>query len=220
MILDGVFPQKKLFILTCNELWKLNKNLKNRPGRIFYMLEYTGLDEAFVREYLADNLNDKTQTEKFVRTAMNLFETFNFDMMMAMVQEMNRYNESIGDVLKYINAKPSSASNISYDVTISKNGVNIKSFSPKIATFDIWDPDRTRTIYLQNSRDGGVNKLPVAYDEDEENVSNNSFELIAKSLVAMDIANGVYAYAIEGYIITLTKIKAHQTFTYMNALGF
>ena len=34
-LLDGVFPSKKLFILTCNDKWRVDAHMRNRPGRIF-----------------------------------------------------------------------------------------------------------------------------------------------------------------------------------------
>ena len=39
-LLDGVYPSKKLFVLTCNDKWRVNAHMRNRPGRIFYSMEY------------------------------------------------------------------------------------------------------------------------------------------------------------------------------------
>ena len=36
-LLDGVFPSKKLFMLTCNDKWRIDQHMRNRPGRIYYM---------------------------------------------------------------------------------------------------------------------------------------------------------------------------------------
>lgn len=33
-LLDGVYPTKKLFVLTCNDKWRVNQHMRNRPGRI------------------------------------------------------------------------------------------------------------------------------------------------------------------------------------------
>lgn len=55
-LFDGVSPGKKLFVITCNELRKLNDYLINRPGRFHYhfRFDYPSADE--VREYLMDKL--------------------------------------------------------------------------------------------------------------------------------------------------------------------
>lgn len=104
-LLDGVFASKKLFILTCNDRFGINTNMINRPGRIFYAKEFGGLDEAFIREYSENNLNDRTQMDSIVRIT-NLFSEFNFDMLKALIEEMNRYNESTSDALALLNVSP------------------------------------------------------------------------------------------------------------------
>lgn len=104
-LLDGVFPSRKLFVLTCNNKWRVNEHMRNRPGRIFYMIDFAGLEAEFIREYCQDVLLNQSYTEKIVEIS-SLFEQFNFDMLKALVEEMNRYNESPQEVLALLNAKP------------------------------------------------------------------------------------------------------------------
>lgn len=124
-LFDGVYPSKKLFLLTVNDPYKVSQHMKNRPGRIFYMLEYSGLDINFVREYATDNLINKDMVEILCNTS-TLFDKFNFDMLKAIVEEMNRYNETPAEALKMVNAKPYADSYINYDVKkLVYNGVNL-----------------------------------------------------------------------------------------------
>lgn len=104
-LFDGVYQSKKLFVVTANDTYKVSDFFKNRPGRFFYNFNYTGLDERFVREYATDNLLDKTQVEPLV-TFSKAFQALNFDILKATVEEMNRYGESVSDVMKYLNASP------------------------------------------------------------------------------------------------------------------
>lgn len=104
-LLDGVYPSKKLYVLTCNEMYRVDQHMRNRPGRIYYRLNYTGLTAEFIREYCADNLKDQEQTESIVRMSY-IFTDFNFDILKAMIEEMNRYGETAQDVVKMLNAKP------------------------------------------------------------------------------------------------------------------
>ncbi len=104
-LLDGVFPSKKLFLLTCNDLYRIDSNMRNRPGRIFYMIEFEGLEEEFIREYCLDTLKDQSQLDAVVRISQ-LYSAFNFDMLKAMIEEMNRYGETPKQVLELLNAKP------------------------------------------------------------------------------------------------------------------
>lgn len=121
-LLDGVFPSKKLFVLTCNDKWRVDSHMRNRPGRIFYLLDFKGLDQDFVREYCRDNLNNQDYVEKVCQVS-TLFSEFNFDMLKALVEEMNRYNETPQEAIQMLNAKPEFSSNKqSFDVEF-KNGV-------------------------------------------------------------------------------------------------
>lgn len=102
-LLDGVFPSKKLFLLTMNTGY-LDPHMRNRPGRIFYQWNYFGLDSVFMREYCEDCLNDKTQIDKFIEIA-ECFSAFNFDMLTAVVEDMNRYGEKASTAMQSVNAR-------------------------------------------------------------------------------------------------------------------
>lgn len=104
-LLDGTLNSKKLFILTVNEKFKIDQNMFNRPGRIFYSLSYKGLDGDFVREYCQDNLENQDHTETVVKIGQ-VFESFNFDILKALVEEMNRYAEDPYEAMEMLNAQP------------------------------------------------------------------------------------------------------------------
>lgn len=113
-LLDGTYTHKKLFVVTVNDGYRVVDYMKNRPGRMFYKFTYGGLDSEFIREYAEDNLKNKKNIDGIVNTALT-FDKFNFDTLKAMVEEMNRYNETAGDVLNYLNANPTTQ-NASYEV--------------------------------------------------------------------------------------------------------
>lgn len=120
-LFDGVYPSKKLFILTTNDSHSVNSFLKNRPGRIYYSFKFDTLSQQFVKEYCEDNLNDKSQVENIIKYT-NVFSFFNFDMLAAAVEEMNRYDESLQEVLNYLNIVPENKANESYSISISFMG--------------------------------------------------------------------------------------------------
>lgn len=103
-LLDGVFPTQKLFVFTCNDKWRVDKHMRNRPGRIFYVIDFNGLDESFIVEYCEDNLKNKEHIPKICKIAM-LFNQFNFDMLKALVEEMNRYDETPTEALEMLNVR-------------------------------------------------------------------------------------------------------------------
>lgn len=119
-LLDGVFPSKKLYILTCNDTYKLNRYMLNRPGRLFYHLEYNGLDESIIREYCEEKLANKEHINALVGTT-KMFDTFNFDMLKAIVEECNRYSEAPRMALEMLNMKPG-LDDVLYSIAVSIKG--------------------------------------------------------------------------------------------------
>jgi hypothetical protein len=123
-LLDGVYPSKKLFVLTCNDKWRVNQHMRNRPGRIFYNLEYKGLEADFIREYCEDNLKAKEHIDRIIGIA-GTFDQFNFDMLKALVEEMNRFNESPQEAMTMLNAKPEYGTDSRYKIKLLVNGEEI-----------------------------------------------------------------------------------------------
>lgn len=127
-LLDGVFPTKKLFILTCNDKWLINEHMRNRPGRLYYALDFTGLKPEFINEYCQDRLRDKSQIPK-IQSVAQMFSQFNFDMLQAIVEEMNRYNETVDQVLELLNARPTTDTEGTYEVALYVDGAQLPSTS-------------------------------------------------------------------------------------------
>lgn len=121
-LLDGVYPTKKLFIFTCNDVYNINEHLCNRPGRIYYTIRYAGIEEEFIREFCNDRLNDKSHIDQICKVAI-LFAAFNFDLLQALVEEMNRYNESAIESLKILNAIPEDDNKNKFAVEMIINGI-------------------------------------------------------------------------------------------------
>jgi hypothetical protein len=134
-LLDGVFPSKKLFVLTCNDKWRVNSHMRNRPGRIFYMMDFKGLEQDFIIEYCEDNLKNQEHIVGVCKVAA-MFDQFNFDMLKALVEEMNRYDETPQESMKMLNAKPEFSGDSKYTVTLQVNGLDIAQ--DKVEN-DVWN---------------------------------------------------------------------------------
>mmetsp|Transcript_116 Transcript_116/g.285 ORF Transcript_116/g.285 Transcript_116/m.285 type:complete len:155 (+) Transcript_116:330-794(+) len=65
-LFDGVYSSQKLFLLTCNDKHEMDDHMMNRPGRIYYMLEFNGVANEFINEYCEDNLLQKIIPKPFV----------------------------------------------------------------------------------------------------------------------------------------------------------
>jgi hypothetical protein len=128
-LLDGVFPSKKLFVLTANEN-HIDYNMQNRPGRIFYKIDFGKLEADFVSEYCMDNLKNLSHLDEMMKLYA-LFDKFNFDMLAALVEEVNRFDESPVEASKWLNITAEAKSR--YDFIVTYKGKEIKSqdFSPQ-----------------------------------------------------------------------------------------
>ena len=111
-LLDGNVTSNTLFLITCNNEYALDTNMINRPGRVFYNIKYTGLDEAFIIDYCKDNAEHLTDK---VILVSKICTNFSFDMLKALVEECLRYFIDPTDALDMLNIKPDS-SDITYDV--------------------------------------------------------------------------------------------------------
>lgn len=190
-LLDGVFPTKKLFLLTCNDKYRVDYHMRNRPGRIYYMLDFKGLDAEFIREYCEDNLEAKQYIDKIV-TLAGLFGEFNFDMLKALVEEMNRYGETPQEALRMLNIKPEFDSGTRYDVKVTYNGRDVTEDS-SMKQFD-GNPLR---------RDG----IEFGFDTDPDDDAAEYKHVVftADTLVKVDAKTGMFVFEDKGVRMTLTK---------------
>ena len=196
-LLDGVFPSKKLFMLTTNDKWRVDRHMRNRPGRIFYMLDFKGVSAEFIREYCNDNLEAKQFIEKIVSIS-TLFSEFNFDMLKALVEEMNRYNETPTDALAMLNAKPEFDGGSLYEIKVQHNGKDI----------DYNDTYRGNPL----AADG----VQVGFDTDPE---NDLADYIHKTFTAntlVTVKDGHFIFEDKGTRVTLTR-KVEQQPRYWDA---
>lgn len=104
-VMDGVYSGKKLFLLTTNDRSKVSTFLINRPGRVFYSLSFSDLDESTIIQYCKERLKRPELLDSILNYA-KLYRGITFDMLSAAVEEMNRYNETFQQVLGILNIRP------------------------------------------------------------------------------------------------------------------
>lgn len=87
-LFDGISTGKKLFVITCNEIYSLNEYLLNRPGRFHYhfRFEYPSPDE--VRAYLQDKLPSEFYGEIDDVVSFSLKVNINYDCLRAIAFEL------------------------------------------------------------------------------------------------------------------------------------
>jgi hypothetical protein len=195
-LLDGVFPSKKLFVLTCNDKWRVDSHMRNRPGRIFYMLDFKGLEEDFIVEYCNDNLKDKTQSLPVARIA-NMFEQFNFDMLKALVEEMNRFGETPQQALKMLNTKPEFGGDSKYEIKLVVAGepIDVEKIDGKTWTGNPFTNNVVVNYKVDDSED------PDGWNWEDRRFAN-------RDLKQIDSTNGRFVFAnSDGDTVVLTRVK-------------
>jgi hypothetical protein len=206
-LLDGVFPSKKLFILTCNSYFRIDSNMKNRPGRLFYYLTYRGLAEDFIREYCQDELSDTSHIEDVIKMA-RLYTNFNFDMLKALVEEMNRYDETPKEALDMLNAKPEDSAKASFDIEVICDGIKVDN-----TTMKRWDGQPLTDSFqigfyrlIKNNK-----RLPVNIDPNDVEYDDNDKPkkyYVTLQLAPSDIKSefdGTFIYEKDGCQVRLTR---------------
>jgi hypothetical protein len=210
-LLDGVFPSRKLFVITCNDKWRVNEHMRNRPGRIYYMLDFKGLDPVFIEEYCQDVLINQSYTSKIVEISA-LFEQFNFDMLKALVEEMNRYGESPQDALKMLNAKPEFNNNGKFEVQLVANGEPVKEAgirtewqgNPLSGTLGFDFYSKVDYGFGESAEDFALGSVRAA---DEDGEFWNEIYFNPNHIVKVDAQAGKFTYQKGNTFVILTRKK-------------
>ena len=205
-LLDGVFTSKKLFVFTVNDKWRVNQHMRNRPGRIFYMLEFAGLDYNFITEYCQDNLVNKDHIDQVCKIS-SIFGEFNFDMLKALVEEMNRYNESPQEAIKMLNAKPEYSDANTYGVALENKGVEVPREN---VDDDTWTGNPlTKDICID------YHIRVEGEDGEDDDIDYQSQTFRGSDLKTIDARNGRFIFINgDGAKLTLDKVKERKVSYY------
>ena len=103
-LFDGFAHGKKLFVITCNEIDRLNSFLINRPGRFHYhfRFEYPSADE--IREYMMDNIPTEYHGEIESVVLFSRKIPMNYDCLRAVAFELSS-GLSFDDAIHYIHQR-------------------------------------------------------------------------------------------------------------------
>lgn len=100
-MLDGMSNDKRMYLITVNELKRVNEYLLNRPGRFHYhfTFAYPTLEE--VAEYMSDKLAPEYHTEIPKVQVFSTMTDLNYDCLRAIASEINlgyNFEDAIGDL--------------------------------------------------------------------------------------------------------------------------
>lgn len=155
-LFDGVAAGKKLYIVTCNNVYKLNEYLINRPGRFHYHFRFKYPTSEEIKIYLQDKLDKKYWSE--IDSVINFCGKveLNYDCLRAIAFELQNgetFEDAIND-LNVINIDEQK-----YDVlitfkdgkTLARESVSINMFSSKPQKFWVENMEEDESLYVEFS---------------------------------------------------------------------
>jgi len=208
-LLDGVFSSKKLFLLTCNSEYAIDNRLKNRPGRIFYLLRFKGLEAEAIVEYCQENLNNKAQIDAVVAAAA-VFNEFNFDILKALVEDMNRYNESPTTVLELLNASPlEDHSSGRYNLRLLIDDKEIAA--ENMLTKNIWQHPLSRSFEVEFYGPRDAEDFSVGQESEISRVlRREEIEFEPEDFIMRDRKTGDFIFKKENAVVCVQRAFAPQ----------
>ena len=142
-LFDGISGGKKLFVITCNELRKINDYLINRPGRFHYHFRFDYPSAQEIREYLEDKIPEEQYGEIDSIIAFSKKINLNYDCLRAIAFEIgmgSKFKDAIKD-LNIINMESER-----YNVTLYfSNGMTATA---RGVYLDLFSEDSDETVYL------------------------------------------------------------------------
>lgn len=129
---SGTSTNKRLFLLTINDLYKMQEHFINRPGRLHYLFKFDGLDADFIIDY-CNELLAPTNAVKCddILTAASAFSNFTFDILKAIVEEANRFPEdTIKNIISVLNVRADGRDSDTYNLVAKFNGRQIRILNP------------------------------------------------------------------------------------------
>ena len=199
-LFDGLYMGKKLFIITCNELRKLNDFLVNRPGRFHYHFRFAYPNDAEVTEYLQDNIAKEFWGEIPAVAEFAKKVDLNYDCLRAIAFELNMgstFADAAAD-LNIINIEKNY-----YNLTLYfKDGTSFKCDNIALDVFG--GHGETNQCWLYNKKDPSVH---ITFDPSDNTYDYNKGGMIINgSDVELDyFDNDNYDWSEE----KATQMKAH-----------
>lgn len=162
-LFDGLDGGKKLFIITCNEVWRLSNYLKNRPGRFHYHFHLGTVEPDDIREYMNDKLLPQyhNQIEELVN--MNYFVDMTYDLLRAIVFDLNQ-GYDLKSTLADLNIENKRDLSVNIVLTLKDGTV----YTSENSCIDI---DRTRQC-LRVRHGGSGHGIDIVFDTENMTIKN------------------------------------------------
>lgn len=196
-LFDGVASGKKLFVVTCNEIYQLNDYLINRPGRFHYHFRFEYPSDAEIGEYLMDKLEEKFWPEINAVIEFSHRVDLNYDCLRSIAFELSSgasFSEAIKD-MNIINVNL-----VGYDIALHFDNRTV--LTARDCKIDMFNQDEPENVWLKNSRSHFLARVSFVPSECVFDPARNCIMLSGEDL---DITE--YDDEHEGEVTELKKAK-------------
>ena len=150
---------KRMYLITCNDLWQLSDFLVNRPGRFHYHIRWKYPNHEEVKEYLADKVDPTYWGEIQNVLAFASRVPLNYDCLRAIAFELN-LGQTFQEAIEDLNIKDVEGTR--YDLIVElvdgsryeARDVGCDSFDTEREDMSVWNKDR-------NGRDAIIAFIPA-----------------------------------------------------------
>jgi len=217
-LLDGQSRSHKMFLFTCNDSYRMTQYLQNRPSRIRYRYRYGYLDAEIVNEIVGDMIIEKKRLNE-VSTFINSIGNVTFDIVIAMISEINLYpKDSLSDIFSRMNVEMSNERE-NFTIVGFNKGEKIKSEDIDFPDFSLQDSNKD----LYYGRVRGLSEFDMNHcvidPNDEENVLLDEemiFTWMDADLNRSDYSKHKYVFK-KGHYSMIIQKNENTAFTFADA---
>lgn len=178
-LFDGISNGKKLFAITCNEIYNISDFLVNRPGRFHYHFRFDEPSADEIKQYIYDKLG----TDEWVKEQANEIVKFsrkvplNYDCLRAIVFELEM-REPFKDAIKDLNIVKSRNTQ-SYDMMLKfTDGTKLTS---RDKTLDMFS-DEDVTYWFENEDGDAPIRVTFSVNDAKYDMGTSSYRVDAKDM--------------------------------------
>lgn len=150
---------KRMYLITCNDLWQLSDFLVNRPGRFHYHIRWKYPNHEEVKEYLADKVDPTYWGEIQNVLAFASRVKLNYDCLRAIAFELN-LGQTFQEAIEDLNIKDVEGTRYNLVIELvdgskyKARDIGCDLFSAERINMHVWNWDR-------DGNDGTVSFIPI-----------------------------------------------------------
>lgn len=173
-LFDGMSQQKRMYVLTVNDVFQLSQFLLNRPGRFHYHIRFQYPSISEMEEYLKDKVDPKYHHEvEHVKAFGNKIK-LNYDCLRAIAFELNMgysFEDAISD-LNIVNTDSTS-----YDLTLIFENEAGNHRQETVYNLDLQLFNKTSHVYV---RENNQLSFDLSFDNKHIQTKENHLEVDGK----------------------------------------